>query len=342
MNEEEVKELEKSVRKVIHDLPFDVRGEVMAVELIQNFTFLLANEETPLTIEDIELHPIGIFSRRYAKDVFGVFLDPQNGSFKLRLDLTREGFYDMLPEAVFHQPREKKKEKRLSDMLTTSKRRQRETQMARQFFRPFEDSFYYLKILIELFEREMMSQIGAHLAEQFPFDKEKLPKELINFIPYLPLIYKLRGDIEKASACLSRIFEVPIHIERQSPKELPVPDYLGIPLGEGSLGVNFVLGASFSPELYRFQIQVGPLSLIRLNSFLEGGEQKILLEFLLEYFLPLESDIEVVAFVKGDEPQSGLSKPKGIVNKEDALWVLSSSSPELAYSILGYTTTLNS
>ena len=92
----------------LNQLPYDIRVEVIAADLIDN----------GLDREHLIMKPLSLFKRRFAKDIHQAKTIENNTSADdLYIEVTRDGIYDILPEGFFHQPRDRKHYKSLSDMV---------------------------------------------------------------------------------------------------------------------------------------------------------------------------------------------------------------------------------
>ena len=131
----DTKKLEDIAQK-LEDVNFDIKIEVLLAELIKNFPelknhFLITNK--------------GQFTRNYRRDI----LQTSTHNFDttvlpyLLIELSRDGFYDMLPEGVFHYPTASEVRQDVADMTREYKKKKKEEQEARVFFTPFENEFLF-------------------------------------------------------------------------------------------------------------------------------------------------------------------------------------------------------
>ena len=66
--------------------------------------------ESGLDPEDVVINALGIFKRRYGKDIVGGEMREYKTNKRqyLKLDINRNGIYDLLPKGLFHQPQNRK------------------------------------------------------------------------------------------------------------------------------------------------------------------------------------------------------------------------------------------
>src|SRR5262245_2843800 len=136
---------EKSdIPNILADLPFDFKASVVAAELSGNGisadTFFFRNRSS--------------FRRPVARDIEDIYWSNGEGrDQRLIFDLNREGIYDMLPEAVIHQPGGRKK---TGDATKLGNELRKEERDARNFFSPLENEFHVRALTLDLIERELL------------------------------------------------------------------------------------------------------------------------------------------------------------------------------------------
>src|SRR5688572_20646719 len=74
--------------------PFDVRVEVLFEALLKN----------NIRDTNIIVKPNGLFYRKFSKDLMSITQDANNADV-LNITLSRDGFYDILPESITHNYR---------------------------------------------------------------------------------------------------------------------------------------------------------------------------------------------------------------------------------------------
>jgi hypothetical protein len=259
-------------------------------------------EEDLLQLEDIIIYAKGLFERPNARDILETSIKPagKDKEDALHLYLSREGLYDGLPEALFHQARGRRGFKDLEEMLTESKLQRQEEQEARTFFLPFEQEFFRKRIQIEQNERSVLFQMGPKLLGRLfrdRIDQESQLDEKQKLYYLLPLAHRIAGDLKLTMECFSMILLEEVIIRELPPKMIRLSDQEVPGIGETVLGKNMVIGQEVPSESRHFLIHVGPVKAKSLPLFLEGGRKWKLLQLLVNSFLPVEYEttIEIVA-----------------------------------------------
>jgi hypothetical protein len=306
---------------LINSYPSDIRAEVLLADLI------LAG----LSPADLLIFFNSSFKRGYSDDILKAEKLPlNNGKEILGISLARDGLYDLLPEGLFHTSPDTASSS-VKGMAADSKKDSKIEEETRKFFLPFENEFFYQRILLELQERSILQKLNDNNLEDFFIDFWKidrsLPKELIvKLSAVLPFIRDIVGDFKMTSNCLGAILgeEVTHTIQYTSkPYIESVIDQAddGCCLGRTYLGVDSVIG-SHSPEsckLIRFSI--GPLKMTGIDPYLEKGDIARFIHCFFSYFIPMEMDAEFDV----------------IMPKELQQFVLDS---EGAHPIMGYSTVI--
>jgi hypothetical protein len=302
-------ELSAYIISVLDNIPMDLRVEVVVTDLLKS----------GFSLNDFFIHPVGIFKRRFGKDIADVErIDIKNSSDVYYINVNREGFYDMLPQGLFHNPPGKgtKAFKKASEMADEVKIRKREEQEARNFFHIYEIELYQARLSVEWHERNLIETIAITMDDEDFLSYWELPavfnKTQKGVLFYLyPIIDKIRGNIKLMSKTYSLVLKEQIAmrmIRSQEVKHDAIPGYNLI--GKRRLGLDFVLG-SYAESIYpSLLIEVGPVSNKKLADYLPRARNWMVLNELNRFFLPLhmESKIKVIpekeSWKLGDEEHS--------------------------------------
>lgn len=128
--------------------PFDLRAELL-------FEALLKNKIDDL---DIILKPNGVFYRKFSKDTMNISTD-SNDSDILNIDISRDGFYDILPESITHNYRNRDQK---NDASQEFKIRKKEEKEARHFYNPLENELFRFRHQIERYESDFFSKLSTN------------------------------------------------------------------------------------------------------------------------------------------------------------------------------------
>ncbi|MFC6097605.1 hypothetical protein ACFPVY_13190 [Flavobacterium qiangtangense] len=131
-----------------HLASFDLRAELL-------FDMLLKNKTDDL---DIVLQTKGVFFRKFSKDFMNVTTD-SNDSDILNIDISRDGFYDILPESITHNYRNRDQR---NDASQEFKIRKKEEKEARHFYNPLENELFRFRHEIEKYESDFFSKINTN------------------------------------------------------------------------------------------------------------------------------------------------------------------------------------
>lgn len=268
--------------------------------------------QNQLTPENLIFRSRSLFSRAYSNDIVGCEISPKEERKKskeiLYIDLSREGFYDALPDFLFHGPEEVSGYKNLEKRLNESEKAKEEEEAARFFFLPYEQEFYRQKIEIEAEERRMTSGFANPLQrlilEQFwtgiPLFDEASESVLFYL---LPMAYKISGNHTLMSACFSTVLKTDVRMESVKSERVVFDDLYVAPLGACSLGTDMVTAGCLEEELPDLDVHIGPIDLYTLPEYLEDGKKRRLLEVLYSYFVPAEMDVRT--FISLNQPADG-------------------------------------
>ncbi|NJM78905.1 MAG: hypothetical protein HC854_03420 [Flavobacterium sp.] len=134
--------------------------------------------------------------------------DP-NDSDILNIDISRDGFYDILPESVSHNYSNNNS----SDPVEEFKTRKKEEKEARHFFNPIENELFRFKHAVEENESKFFSNLNANgivdIIKTILVFKENIPDTLIVKMFYALLQQKenSRQDITEIVSILEQIIE---------------------------------------------------------------------------------------------------------------------------------------
>lgn len=277
----------QEIAKELRFLPQDLKASVVAGELVDN----------GLNIEKLAFRNISIFRRFVSREIEQVRVEQKDSENEyLQLDVNKEGLYDMLPEALFHEA--KKREPEQSDEQQIKAQKLQE-QSARTFFRPLENEFSRRLLLFDLAERELHKQSNPvknrQFFEYFFGDASLLSDAQILTLTYiLPLSSKIRSNLSLMGLTLSRVlnFNVAVTKEMTCERRATVGK-LSARLGAGHLGVNSTIGHVCVDYRYTYEIHVKEVSAHDYPLFCEGGDHENVIRFISSYFFPAIAEVKV-------------------------------------------------
>jgi len=261
-------------------IDFDLRAEVL--------TGLLQSKAINSTVF---IKKLGSFKRNYSKDVEEIQKESENTFF---VKVNREGFYDMLPEDLFHFEEPQKKE--LDFPAKTKKKREQESS-ARKFFAPFENQFFEIQTTLELIERQTFeSAINEDLMHTF-FEKQEvfemlspIQKAKLNF--FFPLAHKFRGKVDFIEFMFCSIFQKEITCSTKRKQTNAYFEYFSF-IGEAVLGVNSIVDNYLTESTEICQINIHNLKHEEVLEFMPGEINHSLILHILRFFVVEQMEIEI-------------------------------------------------
>ncbi len=325
----------------LRNLPVDARIEVILANLLEKGISLDDLIVQPIGIARRRYHkdweavkPGNQMFEHGAPDTTGDLLDqyddrdnPIHG--KIIISVNREGLYDYMPEGIIHQPQYAVKDDPENTIKEIKEQRARE-QAARKFFMPIEQEFYRLRIALEMDETKYFitpENIGKHeLIQQFwDIPSFLSPQQICSMVYLLPLTHNIAGDFKLTELCFESILNVPVSIRNGFPLSHDI--VINKPssrhdddstiwdngLGSLAIGVDFILsGGEYLETIPSITVRVGPVANEELSEFLEAklgngyfkGTNRLILDYLIEIFMPFEADTVIEVLPKPRQDSS--------------------------------------
>jgi type VI secretion system protein ImpH len=263
--------------------------------------FILAElMKTSLDPDNTVIHALGIFKRRYSKDLVRGEIKEYRESKRqfLELSVHRNGLYDLLPNGLFHQPQNRKSNLNPAQAIEEHKYQKQVERESRLFFLPFEQELYRLSLFLEIEERKSIFTTQNVLNNQAFIDFWHIPdffneQQICNLLYILPLAASVVGDKLLTRLCFESILNDHVGIFESAPVRHEVTETGNSILNNVYLGADFVIENSFSEVAPCLEIHITPSRQEDLIQYLEGGVKMKMLEFLLGYFTPFENDVRI-------------------------------------------------
>lgn len=265
----------------------------------------------------------GFFYREFVKDIFdsNVIEDEWYRTF-LEVRLSRPGFYDMLPEALFHQPETTEFRERagVAEMIDRYKKNQTKEGEIRKFFQPFENEFFFQQMMLEKEEINLLDILKSKILTKYFLNFWGLPStfkvhEAASFLLLLPYAHKISGNLPIMESCLKVLLNEEVKIIRKEPQIIDTApggglgSSAGAGLGNEALGDYMVCGTEFMEDYPVLQYKIGPLKKGKVSEFINNREKDILIQTFNDYFAPVEADIDIEILV--DQKAGGMSFEEG-------------------------------
>ena len=259
------------------------------------------------------------FERAYANDVTDARLQED-----IHVELSRPGYYDLLPEGLFFQPAGSEYNSRMgvTEMAALHRWNKNRENGIRKFFQPFEHAGFYQLLQLEEEERALQQGLEKGLLHRyfrvFWGIPEGVDDRAVGFFNLLiPHAYRITGCLPLMQECLALLLGLAVSIEVVEPGPTWAGWELEKGLGEQSLGDDTVCGTRFVEGYPVYRYDIGPVDASEVSSFLPGGGRHAVIETFNRFFVPAEADTEMeiaidrstveMRFEEGCEPVLGYS-----------------------------------
>ena len=233
-----------------HLTPFDLRAELL-------FDMLLKNKTDDL---DIVMQTKGVFFRKFSKDTMNISIDPNDADI-LNIDISRDGFYDILPESITHNYRNREQR---NDASQEFKIRKKEEKEARHFYNPLENELFRFRHEIEKYEADFFSKIStngiADIIRMVLGVEDNIPDILTVKMFYA--LMKQKGNAGQNISDISHVLEK-ILGEKVSftSRNIQLENGHDVEAGSGEMimGINTTLQSNQEIFLKKYNFNIGPL-----------------------------------------------------------------------------------
>jgi len=279
----------------------DLLAEEWALELIERHALLP---------EDIVFRAESDHGRSGRHDVLKAELrsSPNSGEEQVFLELRRNGLYDGLPEALFHDAGSARSIKQNAE-------EDRNEQRARDFFQPFEQELHRLRLALRAEEADMLARSADEVHGQALADLWLLSANLGTaarsaLLKVLPQINAVNGDLAATAACFTHVLGHPVRITQTSPTVQMVPSELVKGLGKAELAGDFVSGGHFHDGWPGLLVELLDLSATVLADTSERRRLRRMAELLAAYFLPAHLEVSYDLHVQPADEGFQLGDPQ--------------------------------
>jgi len=286
---------EYEIAEIINEIPIDLRVEVVVADILQS----------GFVATDIFVRPVGIFKRRFNKDIDSAeVVEFNNHQQAVFVKTPRESIYDMLPQILFHNPpsRNSLALKSASSMIEDYKIRVQEEKEARRFFSAYEIEFYKQRISNAMYEQKLTDSISYKMDNAEFLSYWGLPKIFNNrqkgILFYLfPVFHKIRGVIPYMQQVYEMILNQNIIIEKTHSDKLEFNKHISC-LGNMRLSADSCLSGGYNNFLDTFVIRVMDVLPEKIADYLPGTSNIRILEKLNDYFIPFFCETEITILAK--------------------------------------------
>ncbi len=258
--------------------PFDLRTELLLDSLLQN------------KIDDfnIVIKPNGLFYRKFSKDKMSINRDSIDTDI-LNIEISRDGFYDILPESISHNYRNSDS---FSNPVEEFKTRKKEEKEARNFFNPIENELFRFKYAIEKNESFFFSNLNANgivdIIKTILVFEENIPDKLVvkMFYALLQLKDNSNQNIDEIVSILEQIINEKVTYKTSYIKLENVNDNVD-ESNDLIMGINTTLESSERIFLKKYNFIIGPLKKSEeLSKYFQNQLMESFLNNFFNLFLP--------------------------------------------------------
>lgn len=305
------------ISQYINQLPVDLKAEMLVAVLA----------EQRIDLREVLAAFDGQLKRVWSRDIAWSTVDHlETGDNMLSLHLNRDGIYDVLPEALFHDNRGNE-EQSGEEMAKDSMKLRAEEKEARLFFQPFENEIFLQRVQVSMIENRLFKSINAEsLMAMMPYfwkiDGDLPENYVVRLKKLLPLVDQITGDLSLTSQCLEYILKEKVKVTcspEPSGGDTP-PDFHHSEIsGKSLLGIDTISGNLDNDFVDRILFSIGPIINPETNELVKNGSMNRFLDCFYSYFIPFELEVDT----------------KFIFGTEQSLFVLKEEA-DTAISYLGY------
>lgn len=263
-----------------HLTSFDLKAEII-------FNALLSSD---IDDSNIVIKNNSLFYRNFRKDRMDISFDTVNKD-AINFEISRDGFYDILPESIVHNYRNRSSS---NDAIEEFKNRKKEEKEARNFFNPLENEFFRFRHLTENFESDFFSNLNSNkiadiIRSILAVDKV-IPDKFIVKLFYALLKQNQNSDqsIDTIVGILENILQEKVNYTSSNIK-LDYSYDVNAAKSELLLGVNTTLESNEKIYLKKYNFVIGPLKdSENLKYFFKNQSMEMFITTFFNLFLPFQ------------------------------------------------------
>lgn len=212
----------------------------------------------------------------------------------VRINMNREGFYDMLPEGLFHSLHAGSEILDEDVMIQDVRNKRRQEQNARKFFAPFENELFHLRTQLDQYESRLDMQTSFQdmsnlLLSNFPELHRLSPRQRVIWMHFIPEIQSHKNDITYAQQLLRNLLNIPIEIKQLTHDRKIDWQEIGLPpstLGNCQLGVDSLTNMAYELNEAYLAITIGPSYPQLLKNYLPNAKDEYIIHLVLDHLFP--------------------------------------------------------
>ena len=251
----------------------------------------------------------GQLKRAWSRDISKAeILSLYSGPELLNIKLNRDGIYDCMPEAIFHDLAGNDCSTG-SDMAKESMRVKAQEKEGRLFFQPIENEIFRQGLLLSAEENRLFELINAHkllglIPDFFEIEADLHPAYVAKMIRLIPQAHLIAGNATLTAQCLEFVIEEKVGISSSWPEffDLKTDDRerVGV-VGSLTLGFDSVVGDVINGPVKFIHVKIGPIENPKsIELILDGSMDKFLNTFY-GFFMPVEVDLKTQFVFKEED-----------------------------------------
>jgi len=250
----------------------------------------------------IAIVPAGANRNAYAKEIKSLhnYQAEPLGHDKWLIQVNREGFYDMLPEGLFHSSPKFQQRTSKGKMMTDIRKWREEEHLARQFFMPFESEVYHVRMMLNRYENRLDKKLSFRefpklLEPLWPELKQLSGEQCVVWMHIIPLVRYKRNDLSFLQEVIGLLFGLSCQMVPVANKPVPldIPANLQLPLGMGTMGVDTVIGQQVMEYRDEVTLRFADLDQNDIIRLMPGGSTRKILHTLFSMLMPPEVSVEL-------------------------------------------------
>jgi hypothetical protein len=255
--------------------------------------------------QSIVIKPRGLFYRKYSKDKMSILTDSVNPDI-VNIDVSRDGFYDILPESFVHNYRNRGVK---DDAIQEFKIRKKEEKEARNFFSPLENELFRFRHIVENYESDFFAKIDNNsiidIIKLILVVDDDIPEKLVvkMFFSLLKLNQNSVQIVENIVAVLENILEEKVSYQVGNIELEHTHDEL---YGKQDLvlGINTTLQSNQKIFLKKYNFTIGPLKdSNNLQKYFNNGNMGKFIDAFFNLFLPFHIQFSTNITLNKEEEQ---------------------------------------
>ena len=278
------------ISEYVNHLSFDLKAEMLAAILAEH----------RIDLGEILADFDGQLKRVWSRDIAWSTVDHlETGDNILCFHLNRDGIYDSLPEAFFHN-NSVNEDQSAEEMAKDSMKLRSEEKEARMFFQPFENEIFLQRVQLSMTENKLLMSINTEfLTAVIPYfwkvDNDLPEIYVARLKKMLPLVHQVTGDLVLTAQCLENIIREKVEVTASDEHidDITSVDFLfsGV-LGKSTLGVDTISGNQVGDFVNRLIFAIGPINDTETDELIKTGRMDRFLDCFYGFFVPFEYETD--------------------------------------------------